>query len=45
VTNIGKWGTQVIPHIHFHLIGGAPLIEDFAMYAEAKIDILSTKRI
>lgn len=45
VTNIGKWGAQVIPHIHFHLIGGVPLTEDFAMYTEAKIDILSTKRI
>jgi len=43
VTNVGKWGTQIIPHIHFHLIGGAPLTENFAMYTEAKIDVLSTK--
>lgn len=25
---VGKYGGQEIPHIHLHLIGGAPLTED-----------------
>ncbi|MFA5967566.1 MAG: HIT domain-containing protein [Patescibacteria group bacterium] len=27
VTNIGKWGGQAIPHLHFHVLGGVPLSE------------------
>ena len=27
VTNVGKWGGQAIPHLHFHVLGGAPLSE------------------
>lgn len=25
---VGQWGGQEVPHIHLHLIGGAPLSED-----------------
>jgi len=28
VTNIGKEGGQEVPHLHFHILGGAPLIWD-----------------
>lgn len=33
--NIGKWGGQVVPHLHFHLLGGAPLTERLSIYSEA----------
>jgi histidine triad (HIT) family protein len=25
VTNIGAWGGQTVPHLHFHLLGGRPM--------------------
>jgi histidine triad (HIT) family protein len=25
---VGKWGEQEVPHVHLHLIGGAPLHEN-----------------
>lgn len=25
VLSCGKWGGQLVPHIHFHIIGGRPL--------------------
>jgi histidine triad (HIT) family protein len=25
---VGKWGDQEVPHVHLHLIGGAPLHEN-----------------
>ncbi|MDR0367486.1 MAG: HIT domain-containing protein [Rickettsiales bacterium] len=25
VANIGKWGGQAVPHLHFHILGGEPL--------------------
>ncbi len=25
VANVGPWGGQAVPHLHFHLIGGRPL--------------------
>ena len=25
ITNIGEWGGQTVPHLHFHVIGGKPL--------------------
>jgi len=33
--NVGKWGGQVVPHLHFHLLGGAPLTERLSNYSEA----------
>ena len=45
VTNVGKWGGQFISHFHFHLVGGAPLTNDFAMHATTKIDIITAKEV
>lgn len=45
ITNVGKWGGQFVPHIHFHLVGGAPLTHDFAMHAATKVDIINTKKV
>ena len=25
VTNVGEWGGQSVPHLHFHVLGGRPL--------------------
>jgi histidine triad (HIT) family protein len=35
VVNVGRWGGQIVPHLHFHLLGGAPLADSLGM-AEAK---------
>ncbi|OGB75393.1 hypothetical protein A2810_03030 [candidate division Kazan bacterium RIFCSPHIGHO2_01_FULL_49_10] len=35
--NVGKWGGQVVPHLHFHLLGGAPLTERLSSYTEAAV--------
>ncbi|MBN2585104.1 histidine triad nucleotide-binding protein [Patescibacteria group bacterium] len=35
--NVGKWGGQVVPHLHFHLLGGAPLTERLSLYTEAAV--------
>ncbi len=36
--NVGKWGGQVVPHLHLHLLGGAPLSTGRSeVIAEAKI--------
>jgi len=46
VTNVGKWSGQVVPHIHFHLLGGAPLTGDFAMNAtEVTVDAKLAKKV
>lgn len=45
VTNVGKWGGQFIPHLHFHLVGGAPLTQDFAMHAATKADVVTAKKV
>jgi len=34
--NVGKWGGQVVPHLHFHLLGGAPLNENLADFSHNK---------
>ncbi|MFH1088484.1 MAG: HIT domain-containing protein [Patescibacteria group bacterium] len=34
VTNIGKWGGQGIPHLHFHVLGGVPLSEKVGLFVE-----------
>ncbi|MBU0598737.1 histidine triad nucleotide-binding protein [Patescibacteria group bacterium] len=34
--NTGKWGGQIVPHLHLHLLGGAPLTERLSMYTEVK---------
>lgn len=35
--NTGKWGGQIVPHLHLHLLGGAPLTERLSMYTEAEV--------
>jgi len=35
--NVGKWGGQIMPHLHIHLLGGAPLsthLREFLTEAE-----------
>ncbi|MFH0912102.1 MAG: histidine triad nucleotide-binding protein [Patescibacteria group bacterium] len=27
--NVGKWGGQIVPHLHLHILGGVPLSEIF----------------
>lgn len=41
--NVGKWGGQIVPHLHFHLLGGAPLTERLGIYTEAKVVISEGK--
>lgn len=41
VINVGKWGGQIIPHLHFHILGGAPLASKIGLAAEA--DVLAEK--
>lgn len=43
VINIGKWGGQIVPHLHLHLLGGAPLGERLDMYTEVEIAISDSK--
>lgn len=40
VTNIGKWGGQAIPHLHFHVLGGAPLSEKVGLSVEMEKPII-----
>lgn len=35
--NVGKWGGQVVPHLHFHLLGGAPLTEHLGIFTDAAV--------
>ena len=44
VTNIGKWGGQLIPHLHFHVLGGAPLPEQVGLAVEAE-EIISVQPV
>jgi len=37
--NVGGWGGQIVPHLHFHLIGGAPLTERLGLYTEAIVAV------
>lgn len=34
--NVGKWGGQIVPHLHLHLLGGAPLTERLSIYTETQ---------
>ncbi|MEA1909528.1 MAG: HIT domain-containing protein [Patescibacteria group bacterium] len=43
VTNIGKWGGQSIPHLHFHVLGGVPLSEKVGLSIEEEIPEPRTK--
>lgn len=43
VINVGKWGGQIVPHLHFHLLGGAPLDEHLGMHAEVEIAVSDSK--
>jgi len=29
IINVGKWGGQIVPHLHIHILGGAPLTDKF----------------
>jgi histidine triad (HIT) family protein len=37
VINNGKWGGQIVPHLHIHILGGVPLSEkiEFAIKEES----------
>lgn len=44
IINTGKWGGQVIPHLHVHLLGGAPLTSELSIgTAEKNISMVKTK--
>jgi len=44
VINNGKWGGQIIPHLHVHLLGGAPLTSKLVVEtAEKDISMVETK--
>jgi len=39
--NVGKWGGQIVPHLHLHLLGGAPLSTRLEMTADASALLIS----
>ena len=43
--NVGRWGGQIVPHLHFHLLGGAPLTEHLGMYTKTEILVSDRKEI
>ncbi|RLC36352.1 histidine triad nucleotide-binding protein [candidate division Kazan bacterium] len=34
--NVGKWGGQVVPYLHLHLLGGAQLSGDLSQFTKAE---------
>lgn len=34
--NVGKWGGQIVSHLHLHILGGAPLSTHLEILAEAE---------
>jgi histidine triad (HIT) family protein len=43
--NTGKWGGQVVPHLHLHLLGGAPLTERLSAYTSAEIEMGRSQKV
>lgn len=39
VINVGKWGGQVIPHWHCHILGGAPLPTRMGLSVGAEVEV------
>jgi len=42
--NTGKWGGQIVPHLHLHLLGGAPLTERLSIYTAAEATLNRVKK-
>ena len=34
--NVGKWGGQVVPYLHIHLLGGQPLNQDIEYFSHGE---------
>lgn len=39
--NTGKWGGQIVPHLHLHLLGGAPLTERLSIFTQASAKVIN----
>lgn len=35
--NVGKWGGQIVPHFHIHILGGAPLSTHLEILSKADV--------
>lgn len=35
--NVGKWGGQIVPHFHLHILGGAPLSTHLETLSKADV--------
>lgn len=35
--NVGKWGGQIVPHLHLHILGGAPLSTRLEVLTDAEV--------
>lgn len=43
--NTGKWGGQIVPHLHLHLLGGAPLTERLSVYTSTEIEVGRSQKV